>query len=136
MSNASSNGARPRVVIVDDDRDMRELLATALEHDGFEVAQAANGLRLITTLHLERPDLIVLDVNMSWIDGFELCRAVRSNRDFAHIPVMFVSGRGSPEDRHRGLSAGGDDYFVKPVELDLLVHRARELASTARERHA
>lgn len=125
-----------RVVIVDDDRDSRELLATALEIDGFEVAQAANGLRLITTLHLHRPDLIVLDVNMSWIDGFELCRAVRSNRDFAHIPVMFVSGRASREDRERGLQCGGDDYFVKPVELQALCHRARELAAGPRERHA
>lgn len=136
MSEQASNGGRPRVVIVDDDRDMRELLATALELDGFEVAQAANGLRLITTLHLERPDLIVLDVNMSWIDGFELCRAVRSNRDFAHIPVMFVSGRASAEDRSRGFQVGGDDYFVKPVELEALIHRAKELVRSGQERHA
>jgi DNA-binding response OmpR family regulator len=136
MAESSDYGAQPRVVIVDDDRDMRELLATALEMDGFKVATAANGLRLITTLHLNRPDLIVLDVNMSWIDGFELCRAVRSNRDFAHIPVMFVSGRASQEDRQRGLECGGDDYFVKPVELSQLVHRAKELASHSREQHA
>ena len=126
---------KPRVVIVDDDRDTRELLATALEMDGFEVDKVANGLRLISSLKVNRPDLIVLDVNMSWIDGFELCRAVRSNREFAGIPVMFVSGRASREDREKGFEVGGDDYFVKPVQLDELIHRAHELARSSHQEH-
>lgn len=118
---------KPRIIIVDDDRDTRELLALALETEGFEVSSAANGLRLISSLELHRPHLILLDVNMSWIDGFELCKAVKKNPHFREIPVVFVSGRGEPEDRRKGLEAGAADYFVKPLELNQLLARIREL---------
>jgi DNA-binding response OmpR family regulator len=123
--------AASRVIIVDDDRDTREMLSIALESEGFEVVAAANGLRLIASLQLKRPDLILLDVNMSWIDGFGLCRAVKQNELFRDIPVIFVSGRGEPEDRQKGLEAGAADYFVKPLDLDLLVGRIRQIISAA-----
>ncbi len=119
--------AKPKVTIVDDDRDTRELLSLALEAEGFEVSAAANGLRLIASLQLKRPDIILMDVNMSWIDGFELCKAVKKNPHFREIPVVFVSGRGEPEDRRKGLEAGAADYFVKPLDLNQLLTRIREL---------
>jgi DNA-binding response OmpR family regulator len=122
---------KPRIIIVDDDRDTRELLAMALESEGFEVSSAANGLRLISSLQLRRPHLILLDVNMSWIDGFELCKAVKKNENFRDIPVIFVSGRGEPEDRRKGIEAGAADYFVKPLDLDRLIARIRELVPAA-----
>jgi DNA-binding response OmpR family regulator len=122
---------KPRIIIVDDDRDTRELLAMALETEGFEVASAANGLRLISSLQLRRPHLILLDVNMSWIDGFELCKAVKKNESFRDIPVIFVSGRGEPEDRRKGIEAGAADYFVKPLDLEALIARIRVLVSAA-----
>lgn len=122
---------KPRIIIVDDDRDTRELLAMALETEGFEVASAANGLRLISSLQLRRPHLILLDVNMSWIDGFELCKAVKKNENFREIPVIFVSGRGEPEDRRKGIEAGAADYFVKPLDLEGLIARIRELVPAA-----
>ena len=118
---------KPRIIIVDDDRDTRELLAMALESEGFEVSSAANGLRLISSLQLRRPHLILLDVNMSWIDGFELCKAVKKNEQFRDIPVVFISGRGEPEDKRRGREAGAADYFVKPLDLDALMRRLRAL---------
>ena len=127
---------KPRIIIVDDDRDTRELLALALESEGFEVTSAANGLRLISSLQLHRPHLILLDVNMSWIDGFELCKAVKKNESFREIPVIFVSGRGEPEDRRRGIEAGAADYFVKPLDLNRLLNRIRELVpAVAPEEH-
>ncbi len=116
-----------KVTIVDDDRDTRELLALALESEGFEVYAAANGLRLISSLQLKRPDVILMDVNMSWIDGFELCKAVKKNEQFQSIPIIFISGRGESEDRRRGLEAGAADYFVKPLDLHALIQRIREL---------
>jgi DNA-binding response OmpR family regulator len=122
---------KPRIIIVDDDRDTRELLAMALESEGFEVSSAANGLRLISSLQLRRPHLILLDVNMSWIDGFELCKAVKKNENFRDIPVIFVSGRGEPEDRRKGIEAGAADDFVKPLDLDRLIARIRELVPAA-----
>ncbi|MFL5357166.1 PleD family two-component system response regulator [Archangium sp.] len=118
---------KPKVTIVDDDRDTRELLSLALESEGFEVNAAANGLRLISSLQLKRPDVILMDVNMSWIDGFELCKAVKKNEQFQDIPVVFISGRGEPEDKRRGREAGAADYFVKPLDLDALMKRLREL---------
>jgi DNA-binding response OmpR family regulator len=118
---------KPKVTIVDDDRDTRELLSLALESEGFEVNAAANGLRLIASLQLKRPDVILMDVNMSWIDGFELCKAVKKNEQFRDIPVVFISGRGEPEDKRRGREAGATDYFVKPLDLEALMKRLREL---------
>ncbi|XXF80626.1 response regulator [Myxococcaceae bacterium GXIMD 01537] len=127
---------KPRIIIVDDDRDTRELLALALEAEGFEAECVANGLRLIASLQLRRPHAILLDVNMSWIDGFELCRAVKQNESFRDIPVIFISGRGEPEDKRRGQEAGAADYFVKPLELSKLVQRIREvIPATLPEEH-
>src|SRR5512137_656988 len=94
------------VAVVDDDRDVRELLEFALRRAGYEVKVAANGLRLVATLHVDRPDIILLDVMMSWIDGFELCRAIKQNSEFRTIPVIFISGKTSPTDVERGLKCG------------------------------
>jgi DNA-binding response OmpR family regulator len=123
--------ARLKITIVDDDRDTRDLLALALEAEDFEVTAAANGLRLIASLQLRRPDVILMDVNMSWIDGFELCKAVKKNDHFRDIPIIFISGRGEPEDRRKGLEAGAADYFVKPLDLNVLIPRIRKLIPTA-----
>lgn len=129
-----SDPNRRKVMIVDDDREMRDLLAMALTHQGFEVAQAANGLRLISTLQVDRPDLILMDVNMSWIDGFELCRSVHKNQEFCRIPVVFVSARASASDVKKGLDAGAADYFTKPVDIQTLIGRIRELVDPAQMR--
>ncbi len=118
---------RPRITLVEDDRDTREMLTEALEAGGFDVSPAANGLRLIANLHVDRPQLILLDVMMSWIDGFELCRAIKKNEDFREIPVIFLSARGSPEAVREGLAAGAADYFTKPVDLERLEARIREI---------
>ncbi len=118
---------RPKITIVDDDRDTREMLTLALELEGFEVGQAANGLRLISAMHVDRPDVILLDVMMSWIDGFELCRAIKKNPTFSDIPVIFVSARKGPDDERAGLEAGAQDYFTKPLDMDRLIGRIREI---------
>ncbi|MFO0584020.1 MAG: response regulator [Anaeromyxobacter sp.] len=118
---------KPRVIIVDDDRDTREMLTLALELEGFDVGQAANGLRLISAMHVDRPDVILLDVMMSWIDGYELCRAIKKNPTFGDVPVIFISARGTPEDERAGLEAGAIDYFTKPLDMDRLVGRIWEI---------
>ncbi len=123
----SSAGEEPRVILVEDDRETRETLAELLRVEGFHVLPAANGLKLIAMLHAGRPDLIILDVNLSWIDGFELCRSVKRNEDFAHIPVVFLSGRTAQEDVQRGMTCGAEAYFVKPVDFDVMVARLREI---------
>ncbi len=124
-----------KVVIVDDDRDTRELLKQSLESRGFSVAEAQSGLRLIRYLHVDRPDVILLDVMMSWIDGFELCRAIKRNPEFREIPICFISGRSDPRDIAEGLACGAAAYFVKPIDTDELLAKVGELAGKATEAH-
>ncbi|HUQ03596.1 MAG TPA: response regulator [Kofleriaceae bacterium] len=119
------------VAVVDDDREVREYLATVLRKAGYDVALAANGLRLVSALQVDRPDIILLDVNMSWIDGFELCRALKKNPEWAQIPVVFVSGRSAPADIEAGMACGAVDFFSKPIDGRALVARVRELVQPA-----
>jgi len=121
------SGERPLVAVVDDDREVLDYLSELLERAGFAVAVATSGLRLVSTLQVDRPALILLDVNMSWIDGYELCRALKRNPTWREIPVVFVSGRSSAEDVEAGRAAGGVGFFVKPIDGRALVARVREL---------
>jgi len=133
MADAETEAAaRPHVIIVDDDRDTREMLTLALDLEGFEVRTAANGLRLISAMHVDRPDVILLDVMMSWIDGFELCRAIKQNSSFHDIPVIFISARKSDEDERDVVEAGAADYFPKPLDIEKLVARMREILASRR----
>ena len=116
-----------KVVVVDDDREVRDWLRDSLVGMGYEVKAVANGLRLVSTLHVDRPDIILLDVMMSWIDGFELCRAIKQNPEFRDIPVIFMSGKTAPADIERGRAAGAVDYFPKPLDIERLLNRVREL---------
>jgi len=118
---------RKKIIIVDDDRETREMLKMALELEGYDISLAANGLRLISTLHVDRPDLILLDVMMSWIDGFELCRAVKKNDEFRDIPVIFISAKKTAQDIRTGLAAGAADYFSKPIDMERLLAKIASL---------
>jgi DNA-binding response OmpR family regulator len=120
-----------RVAVVDDDRELREEVRERLVGAGYEVKLAANGLRLVSTLHVDRPDLILLDVMMSWIDGFELCRAIKANPAFREIPVVFMSGKTAQADVERGLACGAVDYFRKPLDLERLLARIGEILGPA-----
>jgi DNA-binding response OmpR family regulator len=117
-----------KVVIVDDDRTLRDRLQQILERSGYRVAQAPSGLRLLSLLEVDRPDIILLDVAMSWINGFELCRAMKANVNYKNIPVVFISGRSSPADIETGLQCGAADYFVKPLDTQKLLERLGDLA--------
>src|SRR5436309_10027418 len=118
--------ARKKIIIVDDDRETREMLKMALELEGYDVAQAANGLRLISHLHVDRPDAILLDVMMSWIDGFELCRALKRNPEYSEIPICFISGRSDAVDIRQGLMCGAAAYFTKPIDTEELLKKVTE----------
>ena len=125
-----------RVAVVDDDRDIRDGLKMALLDEGYDVTVVPNGLRLLSALQVDRPDLIVLDVMMSWIDGFELCRAIKRNPEFREIPVVFISGRSDPQDIREGMSCGAAAYFVKPIDTDELVDKIGDLSGAREPHHA
>jgi two-component system OmpR family response regulator len=110
-----------RILLVDDEENLRIMLEAALRHHGFDVTTAANGRGALQSAASERVDLILLDVMMPDLDGFEVCRRLR--QDGIRTPVVFLTARDATEDTVRGLSVGGDDYLVKPFSLEELVAR-------------
>jgi two-component system OmpR family response regulator len=111
-----------RLLIVDDEENLRSMLAAALRHHGFEVATVANGRDALAAIADNAPDLVVLDVMLPDLDGFEVCRRLRADGD--RTPVLFLTARDATEDLVRGLTLGGDDYVQKPFSLEELVARA------------
>ena len=112
-----------RVLVVDDDRAIRESLARALELDGYEVELASDGAVALAAIRERRPDVAVLDVMMPNIDGLTVCRVLRAERD--RLPILMLTARTETPDRVAGLDAGADDYLPKPFELDELLARLR-----------
>jgi two-component system, OmpR family, response regulator len=110
-----------RLLLVDDEDNLRSMLEAALRHVGFDVHPVANGRDAIDAAGEVRPDLIVLDVMLPDIDGFEVTRRLRTNG--SRTPVLFLTARDATEDKVRGLTLGGDDYLVKPFSLEELVAR-------------
>ncbi|WP_421119236.1 response regulator transcription factor [Aquihabitans daechungensis] len=110
-----------RLLLVDDEDNLRSMLEAALRHSGFEVHPAANGRDALEAVSEVKPDLIVLDVMLPDLDGFDVCQRLRSTGD--RTPVLFLTARDATEDKVRGLTMGGDDYLVKPFSLDELVAR-------------
>ena len=110
-----------RLLLVDDEDNLRSMLQAALRHNGFDVTGAADGRTALALAASEQPDLLVLDVMLPDLDGFEVCRRLRA--DGSRVPVLFLTARDATEDKVRGLTLGGDDYLVKPFSLEELVAR-------------
>jgi DNA-binding response OmpR family regulator len=114
--------ANRRILIVDDEERMVRFIHLNLEHDGFQVFEAYNGTEAIKSLRDILPDLIILDVMMPDIDGFE---ALKMIREFSVVPVIMLTAKGEEEDRVRGLELGADDYVTKPFSPRELVSRVK-----------
>jgi two-component system, OmpR family, response regulator len=121
--------AGPRLLLVDDEDNLRSMLEAALRHNGFDVASVASGREALAAVGAAEPDLVVLDVMLPDLDGFEVCRRLRA--DGHHTPVLFLTARDGTEDKVRGLTLGGDDYLVKPFSLEELVARAHTVLRRA-----
>ncbi|HTN80657.1 MAG TPA: response regulator transcription factor [Acidimicrobiales bacterium] len=119
----------PRVLVTDDEDNIRFLLDAALRHFGFDVVLAANGREALGAVADDRPDLIVLDVMLPDLDGFEVCRRLRA--DGVKVPVLFLTARDGTEEKVRGLTLGGDDYVTKPFSLEEVVARVRAILRRA-----
>jgi two-component system OmpR family response regulator len=113
--------AGERLLLVDDEDNLRSMLEAALRYEGFDVHAAASGRDALDVVDEQSPDVIVLDVMMPDLDGFEVCRRLRN--DGVKTPVLFLTARDGTDDKVRGLTLGGDDYLVKPFSLDELVAR-------------
>jgi two-component system OmpR family response regulator len=120
-----ADGSPVRVVVVDDEPSLMDLLGMALRYEGWEVRSAADGRTAIKLVHEFRPDVVVLDIMLPDLDGMQVLSRLRADRQ--DIPVLFLTAKDSVDDRIAGLTAGGDDYVTKPFSLEELVARLRGL---------
>jgi two-component system, OmpR family, response regulator len=128
------DGSPVRVLVVDDEPNLTELLSMALRYEGWDVRTAASGLAAVRSAKDFGPDAVVLDMMLPDFDGLEVLRRMRASDP--DVPVLFLTARDSVEDRVAGLTAGGDDYVTKPFSLEELVARLRGLMRRAGARRA
>lgn len=114
-----------RILVVDDDRAVRESLRRSLTFNGYSVSLAEDGVEALKSISEERPDAVILDVMMPRLDGLEVCRQLRSTGD--DLPILVLTARDSVSERVAGLDAGADDYLPKPFALEELLARMRAL---------
>jgi|SRR5688572_16433338 two-component system OmpR family response regulator len=119
------DGSPVRVLVVDDETNIAELISMALRYEGWEVRAAHTGTKAVSAAKEFRPDAVVLDMMLPDFDGLEVLRRMRTSQ--TDIPVLFLTARDSVEDRVAGLTAGGDDYVTKPFSLEEVVARLRAL---------
>jgi two-component system, OmpR family, response regulator len=123
------DGSPLRVLVVDDEANLAELLAMALRLEGWEISVALTGSKAVSAAKRDRPDAVVLDMMLPDFDGLEVLRRIRNI--VSDVPVLFLTARDSVEDRVAGLTAGGDDYVTKPFSLEEVVARLRGLLRRA-----
>jgi len=119
------DGAPVRVLVVDDENNLTELLSMALRYEGWEVRSAGTGMAAVRAAREFQPDAVALDMMLPDFDGMEVLRRMRA--DNPNVPVLFLTARDAVEDRVAGLTAGGDDYVTKPFSLEEVVARLRAL---------
>jgi DNA-binding response OmpR family regulator len=106
------------VLLVDDDESLLELIKMALKQNQYEVATATNGQEAIAKIKESEPALVILDVMMPIMDGFEACRVIKSNRNFGNIPVLMLSAKSHKSDLEQGKLSGADRYITKPFDFN------------------
>jgi twitching motility two-component system response regulator PilG len=121
---------RPLVLVVDDSRTVQRMVLSTLERELFRVQIAEDGLQALAKLNEETPSLILLDITMPRMDGYQVCKVITGNDAFKHIPVVMLSGKDGFFDKVRGRMVGAKDYITKPFEADALVKSVRKRIET------
>ncbi len=111
---------KSRILIIDDDEDILDITRAFLESRGYDVLQASTGKEALKVVSESRPNLVLLDVMMPKMDGFWLCRVLKSDPKLQHIPIIFLTAKDDAQSRMEGQKCGGDDYLTKPFDLDAL----------------
>jgi two-component system alkaline phosphatase synthesis response regulator PhoP len=123
--------SKGKILVVDDEIYIVHILDFSLGMEGYEVVTALDGEQALEKLQSERPDLIVLDIMMPKLDGYEVCKAIKSNAETRHIPVILLSAKGRNVDQKLGFDVGADDYITKPFSPRKLVERINQLLGQA-----
>jgi DNA-binding response OmpR family regulator len=118
-----------KILVVDDEINITQILEFSLGAEGYEVLTARNGEEAIDKARREQPDLIVLDIMMPKIDGYEACRILKSNPLTKAIPVVLLTAKGRDIDKRLGYEVGATDYIIKPFSPNKLIDRIHELLS-------
>ena len=117
------------ILIAEDERDIRDFLVLALQVSGFNVIEARNGEEAIVLANSHKPDLILLDVRMPKVGGFQACETLKSDPDTKDIPVVFLSAYANKDEIRQGLALGADEYLTKPISPDVLADRVSYILS-------
>ncbi len=120
-------GETRKILVVDDEPNLRELVSGRLEQNGYEVTTAADGYQALTKVKQSQPDLIILDLMLPKIDGYTVCRMLKSSSETSEIPIIMFTARSAPDDERRGREMGADAYITKPFEPPVLLDRIAEL---------
>jgi len=115
------------ILIAEDERDIRDLVVYSLRFGGFEVVEAANGQEAVEKAQAVMPDLILMDVRMPKMTGYEACKQLKSMDSMKHIPVIFLSAKGQEQEIQQGMDAGAVDYVLKPFAPEDLVNKVRTI---------
>ncbi len=118
-----------KLLIADDEVGVRTLVRMTLEEEAFEILEATDGAEALSLAHLHKPDLLLLDVMMPEISGYDVCRALKDNPDTAGITVVLLTAKTQPWDRDAGFDAGADEYFTKPFSPVALLRKVDEVTS-------
>ena len=118
-----------KILIAEDEPDIRELVAFTLRFSGYEVISASNGEEAVQIASREYPDLILMDVRMPRMTGYDACRVMKGNPELKDIPVVFLSAKGQESEIQTGLDAGAEEYLLKPFAPDQLTDRVRAILS-------
>ena len=116
-----------KILIAEDERDIRDLIAFSLRYGGFDVVEASNGQEAVERAAAAKPDLILMDVRMPKMTGYEACKQLKSIDDLKNIPVIFLSAKGQETEIQQGLDAGAEEYILKPFAPDELAAKVREV---------
>ncbi|MCM8799705.1 MAG: response regulator [Candidatus Omnitrophica bacterium] len=114
-----------KILIADDDPDIRDILKIILSEENYEVIEASDGEEALKLIKTKSPDLVLLDYKMPKLDGFQVCKEIKQDLLLQHLPIIVVTGKGELEDKLQGIGAGADDYIVKPFEPKELLARIR-----------
>ena len=120
-----------KILIAEDERDIRDLITFTLRYAGYEVIATADGAEAVEAAYREKPDLVLLDVRMPKMTGYEACEIIKADPELAHIPVVFLSAKGQEAEIRTGIEAGASEYILKPFAPEQLAEKIRSILGEA-----
>ena len=125
-----------KILIAEDENDILELINFTLQFGGYEVIPTSNGAEALEMTRKEQPDLVLLDVRMPRMSGYQVCKEIKANSEISHIPVVFLSAKGQEVEIKTGFETGAVDYILKPFAPDQLLKRLDEILTNLSTEHA